>query len=71
MAASGSRIAFACLVSCGAAIVASPLAAQATQRISVGRRARRGIPTARIASVSADGRYVAFESQATNLCRAT
>jgi Tol biopolymer transport system component len=67
MAASGSRIAFACLVSCGAAIVASPLAAQATQRISVGTAGAEGDSYSQIASVSADGRYVAFESQATNL----
>jgi len=63
MAVSGSRI----LVSCAGALLAAPIAAQGTERVSVGQGGVQANASSRRSSISADGRCVAFESNATNL----
>jgi len=50
-----------------AAALSGPLAGQVTERVSVNSGGTQGNGLSQVPALSADGRYVAFESEATNL----
>jgi len=57
----------ATLVSLGVAGSAQPAAAASTTRVSVDSAGRQANGPSSVSAISADGRFVAFESDATNL----
>jgi Tol biopolymer transport system component len=67
MAIPGSRIRVVLL---GSLLLAPPLAAQATERLSVSSSGAQGFGMSLSPSMSADGRFVAFQSSSANLVAA-
>ncbi len=63
MCSSTSRIAGAFL----AVMLCAPISAQVTQRVSVAMGGAQGDSSSQYPSISADGRFVAFPSDASNL----